>query len=116
MIHAQIGRYVEQSNSPMALLILEAAIGSLNAVPHGSQLDELISTLENVALESAHSDEVKESACRLIAAIVNKLPEGFNSKQIYSSSNNLMLNLQLRSRYGARDEFVGSEKKCTVCE
>ena len=78
MTHAQIDRYVDQSNSPVALLILEATIGSLNAIPQGNQLDKLISALVKVALENAQPDQVKESACRLIAAVVNKLPEGWN--------------------------------------
>merc|ERR1712071_386898 len=83
--HAQIDRYVDQSNSPVALLILEATIGSLNAIPQGNQLDKLISALVKVALENAHPDQVKESACRLIAAVVNKLPEGRELEDLMDS-------------------------------
>jgi len=76
VMHAEIDRYVDQPNSPVGVLILEAAIGSLNTVPQGDQLDKLISTLVKVAFDSAHTDKEKESACRLIASVINKLPEG----------------------------------------
>jgi len=54
---------------------LEATIGSLDGVPQHEFLDKLIATLENVALGD-HLNKAQESACRLIAAIINKLPEG----------------------------------------
>ena len=54
---------------------MEATLGSLETVPNGAILERLVSALEPFALNHALS-EVRSSACRLLASLINKLPEG----------------------------------------
>lgn len=54
---------------------MEAVIGSLDAVPSGRSLSSLVNSLKPLAL-SFEDGEVRLSAARLLAALVNKAPEG----------------------------------------
>lgn len=76
-INEQTEQYVGQhlARSPWTLSIMEATLGSLDATPSGHSLERLVNTLEPLTVCHPKAD-VRMSACRLMAALVNKLPEG----------------------------------------
>lgn len=67
---------------------MEAIVGSLDAVPSGSCLSSLIDALKSLALTST-ANEVRLSATRLVAALLNKIPEG--KKVIQMSSHEKLI-------------------------
>ena len=74
-INEQTEQYIGQhlAQSPWALSIMEATLGSLDATPSGHNLELLVKTLEPLTVGRT---DACVSACRLMAALVNKLPEG----------------------------------------
>lgn len=76
-IDEQIGRYIDQhlASSAWVVPIMEATLGSLDATPVGQNLEKLIKTLEPLTICHPNAD-VRISACRLVAALINKVPEG----------------------------------------
>ncbi len=76
-INEQTEQYVGQhlTRSPWTLSIMEATLGSFDATPSGHSLERLVNTLEPLTVCHPKAD-VRMSACRLMAALVNKLPEG----------------------------------------
>lgn len=54
---------------------MEATLGSLDATPMGETLDRLMNALQPLTVGHFKA-EVRLSACRLVAALINKLPEG----------------------------------------
>ena len=76
MINNELNHYVDSSvHSSTGIFILEASLGSFDGYPQGDVLEKLMLCLEATAIQNPLS-HVRESACRLIAAIINKLPEG----------------------------------------
>lgn len=63
------------SQSAWTVLVMEATLGSLNATPVGQKLEKLMAKLEPLTVSHSKAD-VRLSACRLVAALINKLPEG----------------------------------------
>ncbi|EFX86854.1 hypothetical protein DAPPUDRAFT_221700 [Daphnia pulex] len=85
-INEQTEQYVSQhlARSPWTLSIMEATLGSLDATPSGHSLERLVNTLEPLTVCHPKAD-VRLSACRLMAALVNKLPEGHELEAILDS-------------------------------
>ena len=68
---------------PAAVIIMEAALGSLDALIEGPTLDNVLRALEPLAVGSSDG-LIARSACRLMAAVVNKLPEGNGHTSAFS--------------------------------
>ncbi|KZS11165.1 MMS19 nucleotide excision repair protein [Daphnia magna] len=85
-IDEQIGRYIDQhlASSAWVVPIMEATLGSLDATPVGQNLEKLIKTLEPLTICHPNAD-VRISACRLVAALINKVPEGHELESILDS-------------------------------
>lgn len=54
---------------------MEATLGSFDATPTGQSLARLLRTLDPITVSHSNA-EIRLAACRLVAAIINKLPEG----------------------------------------
>ena len=76
-IHRQTDVYINQhlNTSGWAVLVMEATIGSCDATPTGATLERLMNVLLPLTVDHSKA-EVRLSACRLVAALINKLPEG----------------------------------------
>ncbi|XP_057379811.1 MMS19 nucleotide excision repair protein homolog [Daphnia carinata] len=85
-INEQIGRYIDEhlAKSAWVIPIMEATLGSLEATPVGKNLEKLIKTLEPLTVCHPNAD-VRISACRLVAALINKVPEGHELESILDS-------------------------------
>lgn len=80
---------------------MEATLGSLVSTPTILTLEKLIKTSEPLIVGNVN-DEVRLSACRLVAALINKLPEGKDNAHLA-----LMLIIPLISLFPQRTR-VGS--------
>ena len=85
---------------------MEATLGSMNATPTGQTLVQLINTLEPLTVCHTKS-EVRVSACRLVAALINKVPEGNGFSLLFPSSM-LILMFYFRARARSLARFFAA--------
>ena len=87
LVNHQVDEYLN-NYSTWGVMIMEAILGSLDVKPDKLITARLCKELAPIALHHPRED-VRVSACRLTAALINKFPEGLVARfLLYEVSSN----------------------------